>query len=424
MIYSESQAQKHLLENNRDYKNRLTWQNAIQGVNAQAQNAQAQLAKAYVDASADAYTSYLKSQNALKSSDIVGLGRQNLLEQNNLALQDAYNTYAQNLSEGQAKIENSRLAEMEQISSALEQQAKYTADYTNAHIDYLKELYRQYEEGENQLFDDPEWARYLEYTTPTYDSQGNVVYDENGNIVYDQTIPSLISDKNLMSMMYDESGLTLQGMDIFDQLEHQIAQAGYGGSNYSWSDYLAETNPKLLEWANTYNPYNYTPEGTNASTLNTMYGMASDDYTYRFAERFGGADAETLEKGFDEVRSTLDSLKLNGKALGIGNTTLLNELSGQVSELLTNTLKEAYQLSDAEIAEIGVDASTITDEISSKFDELVRKYAVDGKITTDSLDSIARELETMYKGYANKATSHIAKIRRDEEIAFNNRTGK
>lgn len=419
MIYSESQAQKHLLENNRDYKNRLTWQNAIQGVNAQANAAQAKLAESYVDASADAYTSYLKSQNALKSSDIVGLGRQNLLEQNNLALQDAYNTYAQNLSEGQAEIENSRLAGMEQISSALEQQAKYTADYTNAHIDYLKELYRQYEEGENQLFDDPEWARYLEYTTPTYDSQGNIVYDEDGNIVYDQTIPSLISDKNLMSLMYDDKGLTFQGMDILDQLEHQIAQSGYGGSVYSWSDYLAETNPELLEWANTYNPYNYTPEGTNAATLNTMYGMASDDYTYQFAERLAGLPEKSLKKYFNDMLSVLDDETITRdnhiEAINNLNYFLIeNGLEGLKDEDFDTFAKEALRINEK------------YDAIYNEKMEIAKSRGTNYSNAVKEETDTARnnELTTLYNDYVKKAINKIAANRRNEEIAFNSRKSR
>lgn len=420
MIYSESQAQKHLLENNRDYKNRLTWQNAIQGVNAQANNAQAKLAEQYVNASADAYTSYLKNQNALKSSNVVGLGQQNLLEQNNLALQDAYNTYAQNLSEGQAKIENSRLAGMEQISSALEQQAKYTADYTNAHIDYLKELYRQYEAGENQLFDDPEWARYLEYTTPTYDSQGNIVYDEDGNIVYDKTIPSLISDKNLMGLMYDDKGLTFQGADILDQLEHQIAQSGYGGSNYSWSDYLAETNPELLEWANTYNPYNYTPEGTNAATLNTMYGIASDDYTYQFAERLAGLPEESLRKYLTDLFNASENENVTKDnyvdVLNDFNYFLIdNGLEGLEDEDFDNFIEDVLNIDKKydEIVNEKVKLAT-HDDIGTYEKALRKKFNVQRD----------NEITILYNDFIKKIVNRIAKTKRDEEIAFNNRTGR
>lgn len=416
MIYSESQAQKHLLENNRDYKNRLTWQNAIQGVNAQAQNAQAKLAEQYVNASADAYTSYLKNQNALKSSNVVGLGQQNLLEQNNLALQDAYNTYAQNLSESQAEIKNARLAGMEQINSALEQQAKNTADYTNAHIDYLKELYRQYEEGENQLFDDPEWARYLEYTTPIYDSQGNIVYDEDGNVKYDQTIPSLISDKNLMSLMYDEQGLTFQGADILDQLEHQVAQSGYGGSNYSWSDYLAETNPELLEWANTYNPYNYTPEGTNAATLNTMYGIASDDYTYSTAERLLGLTDKQFKTKINDLTSQLTE-DLN-----------YNNFENTADELWK--IVESYGLTE-EFAKLGLSRDALVDDLNNRIGAKRNKV----NSTKDKLlgnqerrKADKAEMNEIVKNTINeyivKLTNTALKIRRDEEIAFNNRTGR
>ena len=416
MIYSESQAQKHLLENNRDYKNRLTWQNAIQGVNAQAQNAQAKLAEQYVNASADAYTSYLKNQNALKSSNVVGVGRQELLEQNNLALQDAYNTYSQQLSESQAEIENARLTGMEQINSALEQQAKYTADYTNAHVDYLKELYRQYEAGENQLFDNPEWARYLEYTTPTYDSQGNIVYDENGNVVYDQTIPSLISDKNLMGLMYNEQGLTFQGADILDQLEHQIAQSGYGGSNYSWSDYLAETNPELLEWANTYNPYNYTPEGTNASTLNTMYGLASDDYTYSTAERLLGLTDKQFKTKINDLTSQLmEDLNYNNFESTADELWKIVEDYGLTSEFAELGLSRDALVSDL-TNKIGAKRSKVNSTKDELFGDRERRKADKAEMNEIVKDTINE--------YIVKLTNTALKIRRDEEIAFNNRTGR
>ena len=416
MIYSESQAQKHLLENNRDYKNRLTWQNAIQGVNAQAQNAQAKLAEQYVNASADAYTSYLKNQNALKSSNVVGIGRQELLEENNLALQDAYNTYSQQLSESQAEVENARLAGMEQINSALEQQAKYTADYTNAHIDYLKELYRQYEAGENQLFDNPEWARYLEYTTPTYDSQGNIVYDENGNVVYDQTIPSLISDKNLMGLMYNEQGLTFQGADILDQLEHQIAQSGYGGSNYSWSDYLAETNPELLEWANTYNPYNYTPEGTNASTLNTMYGLASDDYTYSTAERLLGLTNKQFKTKINDLTSQLmEDLNYNNFESTADELWKIVEDYGLTSEFAELGLSRDALVSDL-TNKIGAKRSKVNSTKDELFGDRERRKADKAEMNEIVKDTINE--------YIVKLTNTALKIRRDEEIAFNNRTGR
>lgn len=416
MIYSESQAQKHLLENNRDYKNRLTWQNAIQGVNAQAQNAQAKLAEQYVNASADAYTSYLKNQNALKSSNVVGVGRQQLLEQNNLALQDAYNTYSQQLSESQAEIENARLAGMEQINSALEQQAKNTAAYTNAHIDYLKKLYRQYKAGENQLFDDPEWARYLEYTTPTYDSQGNIVYDEDGNIVYNKTIPSLISNKNLMSLMYDDKGLTFQGADILDQLEHQIAQAGYGGSNYSWSDYLAETNPELLEWANTYNPYNYTPEGTNVSTLNTMYGIASDDYTYSTAERLLGLTDKQFETKINDLTSQLiEDLNYNN----FENTA--DELWKIVEDYgLTDEFTELGLSRDALVSDLTDKIGTKRSRVNSTRDKLLGNLER-RKADKAEMNEIVKET---INEYIVKLTNTALKIRRDEEIAFNKRTGR
>lgn len=448
-IYTESQAKKHLLESNRDYNNRLTWQNAIAGVNAQAAQAQSQLNQQYINASTDAYVQYLQNKNALQGSDVVGVGREQLLQQTELALRDAYNSYAQSLQEGRIDIQDNQLNALSNIESELELQAKNTAAYTNAHISYLQKLWEDYQNGENTLFNDPNWSKYLRYTKPLLNKKGEQMRDNEGNLLYDTTQPSLLDDAELTAMLFDEKGLTYQGADFFDQLENEIAQYDTG---LSWSDYLKETDPELFEWAQTYNPYNYTAEGTNAGTLRTMYGMASDDYTYQFAERLAGITEEELTAVYDEVFKNLDlsEIVFEGDELskyllgvdenGIVNTKNMKSLKSMINKigLDYDSDEQLKQLVDNTIVEIYNDSKKINQEYQKQIDILEKRNRsgmISGTITEDekdrNKDEIARlkkqrdqELQSTENKIINRLLNYQMNSRRESEIEFNRRTGR
>lgn len=363
-IYTANQAKKELYESNRDYENKLTWQNAILGTNAQAAEAQSKLNQSYIDASTDAYVQYLQNKNSLSGSSVVGVGRQDLLQQTEFALQDAYNSYATSLQEGRAEIEENRLNQLTSIEEQLEKQAQYTADYTNAHVDYLKKLWQQYEDGENTLFDDPNWVKYTRNYTPLTDENGNILRDKDGNIMYDTTVKNLISDDDLVAMLYDDKGLTIQGVDFFDQLENEIA--GYD-KGYSWNDYLKETNPELYEWAEEYNPWNYTDDGTNAGTARTMYGMMSDDYAYQYAERFGGISADDLKEKWNKILQQTNKIATT-KYSNTDNVT--KEIASQITELA-----DELGLAD-DFAKAGLSVDTINDILKgdkAKYEKLIKE---------------------------------------------------
>lgn len=459
-IYTASQAKKELLESNRNYNNRLKWQDAVTGVNAQAMEAQSKLNQQYINASTDAYVQYLQNKNALEGSNVVGVGREQLLQQTELALQDAYNSYAQSLQSGHADISASQQEQLTNIEDALEQQAQYTADYTNAHIAYLKELWSRYKKGENTLFDDPNWAKYKRYIVPMTDEEGNPIRDENGNIVYDETQPSLLTDDELTAMLYDEQGLTFSGVDFFDQLENEIANYDIG---YSWSDYLQETNPELYDWANSYNPYNYTSEGSNAGTMRTMYGMLSDDYTYQYAERFGGITESQLKSTWNELRNAIDIDNLNidtnfddvNKAISdlIKDFGLTSEL--EAAGLTTESIK---QISDAILKEYDDDkykeiavgtalgttggaaaagalaGSMIAPGIGTLIGTLIGSIAGIGVSISIAIDAdeheeeirnkANKELQQAYNKFVTELTNYTASKRRQSEIDFNRRTGR
>ena len=65
MVLTSDSAARQLKNMNRDYNNKLTWQNALNSVDASATQAQQQLQQSYTDASAQAYAAYLQNRAAL-----------------------------------------------------------------------------------------------------------------------------------------------------------------------------------------------------------------------------------------------------------------------------------------------------------------------------------------------------------------------
>ena len=301
-VWTSKNVANQLYEQNRDYNNRQTWHTALAENTAQGSTALAELERQYNTATNEAYVSYLKNKNALQNSAVVGEGKDELLSQNDLALQEAYNSYRNSLTEGSAQI-SAAVAESETaINEALEEQAQYTADYANLHWDYLEQLFYDYSQGENTIFDSKLWSKYT-VNEPVLDAEGNPMYDDQGNPVTEKRI---MSREELANKLYDENGnLTMQGVDFYDQIENAVAQ---GGTGMSWGDYLAENNEDLYKWATSYNPYNYTFEGTNAGTFRTMVGMASTDNMYSFAERYGGLSETEINEMYEPFKQHLEAL--------------------------------------------------------------------------------------------------------------------
>lgn len=321
-ILTADSATKQLKEYNKQYNRQNTW-NALMSQNANsALAAENELLKSYNTATADAYVSYLKNQNAIKNSNIVGQGRTDLLQDNELALQDAYNSYMNSLQEDTVTIQNSYTQANQQVEDAFKEQGEYVAAYDQAHMDYLQELWHKYENGENTLFDTTLWNRYVTQDQLRDEETGELLYDEKGNPalgerrlknrseLFNASYDELLDDegnlvgKDWTGLVDDQGNLTLKGVDFYDQIENAMATQG----GYSFGEYLSETNPELLDWANSYNPYNYTDAGTNAGTFNTMTGRMSTDYLYSFAERFGGMSEKEINNLYSNFQESSQSL--------------------------------------------------------------------------------------------------------------------
>ena len=373
-IYSTDDVKRQLIESNRNYNNEQTWKKAISDVNLNASRNQSSLADNYSSAANDAYASYLRNKNSINESGMIGQGKQELQSQNDANLQEAYNSYLKNYYTNAENISSEQSKQLSSIDDALSEQAENVSSYADAHFGYLEDLYNSdqnntYEEGQSSLFSDPQWSRYLttenvngvdtnrlmtkeELMTPTYDT----TIDDNGNEVKEWT-----------SIYDDEGNLTTRGIDFFDQIENSIANKG--GEN-TFGNYLSKNNEDLYKWSQSYNPYDYTFEGTNKGTFRTMSGMASTDDDYSFAERFGGFSKKQITNLYDKFNTGLSELdNLNAKDA----TTKVSEYSSQIFSL-------AKDLGiDNVLSEQGIDENTLTDKLT----ELVNMTKTDGDVALE-----------------------------------------
>lgn len=346
-VMTQQDAARFMEENNRDYNNRKTWQSLLSQNANEALAAENQLVNDYSKVTAQAYASYLQNKNAIQNSEYVGAGKQTLLSENELALQDAYNSYRNSLLQGEQEIASAAASGEQSITKAFDEQAKYTADYANAHRGYLEELWQKYQNGENKLFDDMRWERYIT-NDPVLDAEGKEQFDEEGNRIEERRLKT---QEEMAAELYDENGnLTLAGLDYFDQLENSLATEG----GYSWGQYLLDTNEDLYNWSKTYNPYNYTFEGTNAGSFRTMVGMAADDNDWSFAERYGGMDEEQISGLYNKFYDAAN--KLADKKAG---TETISDYKDLVDE--TVTLVRELGL-ESELADAGLDVNNLTEQ--------------------------------------------------------------
>ncbi len=292
-VYTARQVAQQLRETNRDVSGDLTWQTAEQSALIGLQKQESALSQSYREATASAYDAYLKNKRAITSSDLIGESQGQLVEQQRQALTEAYDTYQSNYIEGQQAIEQNYAQQISNIDNALMQQAEMTAKYANYHGDYYDYLVENYGDA---LSSQELWKNRM--MVDVTDEQGNPTGEKR-----------LATWNELKSRLYDEEGnLTLFGVDVMDQLEN--AELGQGME--TWGEFLATTDVDVLDWAESYNPYNFTVGGSNAATFRTMTGRLSTDAEYSFLERFGGLNSEQVDQMFDKFTKRLEKLESYG----------------------------------------------------------------------------------------------------------------
>lgn len=387
MIFDTSDIKSQLAQANRDYYGRKVWENLYGSIDYAKQKQLGKLQQDYSSAVNEAYASaYLANQNIAASN--LGVGYKTAAsEANDLALEEAYNTYRQKYLSGVSEVESLSAKQTQNVTNALDEQAKYISDFSKKPYEYLKYVFDKYSEGdrENNIFYNEElWKR---YTKEAKDEAGNPTgerelksWDEIVNYgAYEKVADEFGNIEKQWTGLYDDNGhLTIKGADFFDQMINQLAYEGRGTSFGSW---LAENDEKLYEWAKAYNPYDYTA-GTNFGSFKTMVGLTSADEEYTFMERFGGlskSDVDNMYSGFTNKLTELNKKISSSK--GKDSKQIASEFTGLTSEI--------GKLTD----QLGITAD-IENEIGMSLDDLGKYLAANASEAVSNGDIWLQGIQT------------------------------
>lgn len=369
MIYDTATIKSQLAEANRDYNGRKTWENLYGSIDYAKQKQIGQLEQDYSSALAEAYASAYRTNQDIAASNLGEGYKVAAMEETDLALEEAYNAYRQNYLSAVAEIETSAAQQTQMVTDALSEQAGYIKDFANAPYQYLQYLFERYGEGnqsENIFYNEELWKRYT-----------NEVKDEKGKLTGERELKSWeeivkygayeeITDEfgevqKQWTGLYDDQGnLTIKGADFFDQMMNQLADEGRGISFGNW---LAEYNPELYDWSQSYNPYDYTEAGSNEGSFKTMVGLTSTDEQYTFMERFGGLSKSEVDAMYSRFTSKLT--ELNNK---------INNSSGRNAKEITNDFIGLTAEIGKLTKQLGI-AQDIEDEIGMSLDDLGKYLA-------------------------------------------------
>jgi flagellar motor component MotA len=372
-IFDKSNIKKQLINANRDYTGRKTWENLYSSVDLARRQQVNSLQRDYSQAISDAYSAAYLANQSISASNLGEGYKLKAMSDTDLALEQAYESYRQNYLQGLSQVETSASEAYSQIDEKLDEQAGYMKQFADAPYDYLQYLFDKYSEGEEQdniFLNDPLWNRY----TYQDDATGELMLKSWEDIAaygaHDEYTDSFGNVRKEWTGLFDESGnLTIKGADYYDQLLNYHAAKG---SNLSFGKWLHETNEDLYNWSTSYNPYDYNSSGTNIGSFNTMVGLTSADQQYSFIERFGGMSRKELNSMYSSFTDKI--AELNNK---------VNNSSGRDSKELLSTYESLTNEIKTITDRLGI-TKDIENEMNMSLDELA-EYMSD--LTSKSLSN-------------------------------------
>lgn len=306
--------------------------------------AEQQVEQQYGEQIGQAYKSAMAQRSNILSSNLGTGYKEAMLGDTEQYLSKAYDQYMSKLSQSKQAIASSVSQANEAVTEKLDKTAANVLELNKSYSPY-SEYYMEWiknnlsEEEYSKIVNSPDWKNYMTAdfgddaeTQARYNEL--VALEEEGKLSPEQeaelkelrasyyrlkseqelSTPSYVEEvdpetgekfKHWTSIVDDQGNLTEAGINYYDFLENYAATRQ--GKGPSWEQYLSETNPELLDWAKTYNPY---LAGTNdpfwAGTMRTAHGTMSNDYKYTFLERFGGLGQKEVDTVFGDLKTLAD----------------------------------------------------------------------------------------------------------------------
>lgn len=315
--------------------------------------AEQQVEQQYGEQIGQAYKSAMAQRSNILSSNLGTGYKDAMLGDTDQYLSKAYDQYMSKLSQSKQAIASSVSKANESVTDELEKQAANVLEYNKAapkYADYYMNWLKNNlsEEEYSEIVNSADWKNYM---TADFgdDAETKARYDElaaleeEGKLSPEQeaelkqlrasyyrlkseqelTTPAYVEEvdpetgetyKHWTSIVDDQGNLTEAGINYYDFLENYSATRQ--GKGPSWEQYLSETNPELLDWAKTYNPYLAgTKDPFWAGTMRTSHGTMSNDYKYTFLERMGGLSSKQIDSVFGDINNltnkSIDDINVN-----------------------------------------------------------------------------------------------------------------
>lgn len=323
--------------------------------------AEQQVEQQYGEQIGQAYKSAMAQRSNILSSNLGTGYKDAMLGDTDQYLTKAYDQYMSKLSQSKQAIASSVSKANEAVTEELDKTAanvlelnKSYSPYSEYYMEWLKNNLS--EEEYSEVVNSADWKNYMTAdfgddaeTKARYDELTSL--EEAGTLSPEQetelkqlrasyyrlkseqelTTPAYVEEvdpetgetyKHWTSIVDDQGNLTEAGINYYDFLENYAATRKDAGP--SWEQYLSETNPELLDWAKTYNPYLAgTKDPFWAGTMRTAHGTMSNDYKYTFLERMGGLSSKQIDSVFGDIN------KLTNKSIDDIN---VNDVKGFISQ--------------------------------------------------------------------------------------------
>lgn len=323
--------------------------------------AEQQVEQQYGEQIGQAYKSAMAQRSNILSSNLGTGYKEAMLGDTDQYLAKAYDQYMSKLSESKQAIASSVSKANEAVTGQLEKQAANVLELNKSYSPY-SEYYMEWirnnlsEEEYSEIVNSADWKNYM---TADFgdDTETQARYnelaalEEAGTLSPEQeaelkqlrasyyrlkseeelATPAYVEEvdpetgetyKHWTSIVDDQGNLTEAGINYYVFLENYAATRKDAGP--SWEQYLSETNPELLDWAKTYNPYLAgTKDPFWAGTMRTAHGTMSNDYKYTFLERMGGLSSKQIDSVFGDIN------KLTNKSIDDIN---VNDVKGFISQ--------------------------------------------------------------------------------------------
>ena len=323
--------------------------------------AEQQVEQQYGEQIGQAYKSAMAQRSNILSSNLGTGYKEAMLGDTEQYLSKAYDQYMSKLSQSKQAIASSVSKANEAVTEKLDKTAANVLELNKSYSPY-SEYYMEWirnnlsEEEYSEIVNSADWKNYMTAdfgddaeTQARYNEL--VSLEEEGKLSPEQeaelkelrasyyrlkseeelATPAYVEEvdpetgetyKHWTSLVDDQGNLTEAGINYYDFLENYAATRQ--GKGPSWEQYLSETNPELLDWAKTYNPYLAGVEDPFwAGTMRTAHGTVSNDYKYTFLERMGGLSSKQIDSVFGDIN------KLTNKPIDDIN---VNDVKGFISQ--------------------------------------------------------------------------------------------